>query len=151
VGLSATRSFRSSLGTTLSPSEATETVRIICSPEPRDHDELEKLGAGADLLLDLTGGGMNLSEATSGMPGDLASTILALTDDAFDQAHRILAHEAYDPPDHYHPDPRGRRLGSLLRLTDHLRDEATFAGIRDTLLAAEPAEDPSVALSGELL
>lgn len=116
---------------------------MLATPEPRSRDDLERLGEGADFLLDLTGGGM---------PDDLAGAILALSDDAFDQAHRILAHEAYyEPPDHYYADPEGRRLGPLLRLTDHLRDEATFAGIRDGLLNAEPAEDPSVALAGELL
>lgn len=127
-------------------------AEVLAAPEPRDPDELERLGEGADLLLDLTGGGMDKG-VPPGMPGDLASTILALSDDALDQAHRILAHdEAYgEPPDHYHPDPEGRRLGSLLRLIDHLRDRDTFDGIRDGLLNAEPAEDPSVALAGELL
>lgn len=119
-------------------------------PQPRDHGEIERLGDGADLLLDLTDGGIDL-DVPAGTPGDLASTILALSDAAFDQAHRILAHEAYEPPDHYHPDPHGRRLNSLLRLTDHVRDADTFAGIRDALLKTEASEDASVASSGELL
>lgn len=123
---------------------------LLAAPEPRGHDELERLGAGADLLLDLTGGGMDFSHVPAGHPGDFANAVLTLSDDAFEQAHRILAHEAYEPPNHYHPDPHGRRLGTLLRLLDHLHDDATYDGIRDRLLEAEPAEDPSIALAGEL-
>ena len=123
---------------------------LLAVPEPRDIGEIERLGDGADLLLDLTSGGID-PDVPAGTPGDLASCVLALSDAAFDQAHRILAHEAYEPPDHYHPDPHGRRLNSLLRLTDHVRDADTFSGIRDALLKAEASEDASVASSGELL
>ncbi|QIN81088.1 hypothetical protein GBA65_21885 (plasmid) [Rubrobacter marinus] len=123
---------------------------LLAVPEPGDEGELARLGEGADFLLDLTNGEVDL-DAPAGTPGDLASCVLDLTDAALDQAHRILAHEAYDePPDEYHPDPQGRRLNSLLRLTDHVRDDDTFAGIRDALLETEPAEDPSVASGGEL-
>lgn len=123
---------------------------LLAVPEPRDHGEIRRLGDGADFLIDLTNGEVDLG-APAGTPGDLASCVLALSDAAFDQAHRILAHEAYEPPDHYHPDPEGRRLNSLLRLVDHVRDADTFRGIRDALLKAESAEDASVASSGELL
>jgi hypothetical protein len=123
---------------------------LLAVPEPRDEGEIERLAQGADLLLDLTSGEIDLG-APAGTPGDLASRVLAISDAALDQAHRILAHEGYEPPDHYHPDPEGRRLNSLLRLTDHVRDADTFAGVRDAFLKAEPAEDPSVATEGELL
>ncbi len=123
---------------------------LLAVPEPNDEGEIWRLGDGADFLLDLTNGEVDLG-APAGTPGDLASCVLALSDAALDQAHRILAHEAYEPPDEYHPDPQGRRLNSLLRLTDHVRDADTFAGIRDALLKTEPAEDPSVASGGELL
>lgn len=124
---------------------------VLAVPEPDNHGEIRRLGDGADFLIDLTNGEIDLG-APAGTPGDLASCVLALSDAAFDQAHRILAHEAYDvPPDHYHPDPEGRRLNSLLRLVDHVRDADTFAGIRDALLKAQGAEDASVPSSGELL
>ncbi len=123
---------------------------LLAVPEPGDEGEIRRLGDGADFLLDLTNGEVDLG-VPAGTPGDLASYVLALSDAALDQAQRILAHEAYEPPDHYHPDPEGRRLNSLLRLTDHVRDADTFAAIRDALLKTEPAEDPSAATSGELL
>ncbi|MDP9477492.1 MAG: hypothetical protein M3R38_17710 [Actinomycetota bacterium] len=123
---------------------------LLAVPEPRDEGEIRRLGDGADFLLDLTSGEIDL-DVPAGTPGDLATRVLAISDAALDQAHRILAHEGYEPPDEYHPDPEGRRLNSLLRLTDHVRDADTFAGIRDALLKAEPAEDPSVATGGELL
>ncbi len=117
---------------------------VLGAPEPHDLGELDRLGAGADFLLDLTGGGMDFG-AAPGEPGDLADYVLALTDDALEEAHRILGYEAYEPPGHDHPDPHGRWLGTLLRLTDHLGDEATFRAICDALIRAEPVEDPSVA------
>jgi hypothetical protein len=123
---------------------------LLAVPEPTDEGEIRRLGDGADFLLDLTNGEVDLG-APAGTPGDLASCVLALSDAALDGAHRILAYEAYEPPDEYHPDPQGRRLNSLLRLTDHVRDADTFAGIRDALLKTEPAEDASVASGGELL
>jgi hypothetical protein len=121
----------------------------IALPEPEGDDELRKLGRGADLLLGLMDGGADFGTAAPGEPGDFASSVLALTDDAFDQAHRILAQ---DPYHHEHFGGAGAeddRVGFLLRLLDHLADDGIFRRIRDGLLGAEPAEDAAVA--GELL
>lgn len=121
----------------------------IALPEPDGDDELRTLGRGADLLLGLMDGGADFGTAAPGEPGDFASSVLALTDDAFDEAHRILAQ---DPYHHEHFGGAGAeddRVGFLLRLLDHLADDGAFCRIRDGLLGAEPAEDASVA--GELL
>ena len=132
---------------------------LLALPEPSG-DDLARLRSGADLLLGLMNGAEDFGAATQVTQAtqatdatqatgatdapDFASVVLGLTDEAFDQARRIL-----DEGDPYYrqleEDPLKARAAQALRMLDHLYDSEAFESVRGTLLAAESAEDPSAA------
>ena len=115
-------------------------ARVLAAPEPAPAEELADLAAGAEFLHEIMSGGPPL-DAPLGSPYELSAYVLSLTDGALDAAHRILGYEDYDPL--YGPDPEGRRLALMMRLTDHLDPEGhAFDSILESVMAAEPTEDP---------
>jgi len=118
-------------------------ARVLAAPEPAAAEELAELAelaSGAEFLHEIMSGGPPL-DAPPGSPYELSAYVLSLTDGALDAAHRILGYEDYDP--FYHPDPEGRRLALMMRLTDHLDPEGhAFDSILESVMAAEPTEDP---------
>ncbi len=116
---------------------------LLALPEPSGED-LARLRCGADLLLGLMNGGEEFGAAAprAQATADFAEQVIALTDDAFEQARRILD----DDPYYRDLDDAPRQdTAPLLRLLEHLHDAGTFEEISGRLLAAVSAEDPSVA------
>jgi hypothetical protein len=115
-------------------------ARVLAAPEPAPAEELADLASGAEFLHEIMSGGPPL-DAPSGSPYELSAYVLSLTDGALDSAHRILGYEDYDPL--YGPDPEGRHLALMMRLTDHLDPEGhAFDSILESVMYAEPTEDP---------
>lgn len=115
--------------------------------------EIDGLAAGADLLLGIMDGALDFGSATPGAPprATLAERLLALTDGAFEHAHRILEQDGYDTcylNDAAH-EAAATRMRKTLKLLDYREDPRVFEQLADQLRALAGVEDRTAA--GELL
>lgn len=121
---------------------------LAATPDPRTAD-VAGLSAGSDLLLGIMEGDLVFEKAApaASAGADLADRILALTDDAFEYAHRILEQDAYNIA--YHENEDHKRLCEMMQATltllDYTDDAAVFRSACSQLLAREGAEDAAAA------
>lgn len=111
--------------------------------------EMDRLAAGSDILLGIMHGYMHFGAGSPGLPpeADLADRILALTDTALENAHRILEQDAYHVE--YQEDEAdpgsSERMRQTLKLLDYRDDPDVYRDLATRLLAHAPAEDPAAA------
>ena len=121
---------------------------LAASPDPRVED-VSRLSAGSDLILGIIDGDLRFGNAAPTVPqdSDLADRILALTDDAFGYAHRILEQDAYNTA--YYENEEHQRMcenmETTLTLLDYTEGDTIFRRTCGQLILLEGAEDPAAA------
>lgn len=112
-------------------------LRVLGAHQPVPAD-LDRLAAGADLVLEMVNGDSGFGSAApgTGPADDFADRILALTDEAFEAAQDLILPEYED---------QSPELTTQLRILDHRDDPDLWSSLARLFLALEPTEDPQAA------